>query len=178
VSPEQEQAWQQHRQAVARYSNWALSARVAVSTEDEAWNGRLHWRQVDDTYRIRFNAPTGQGAFQLDGDSDGVDMRLANGKILHDVDAETLLYNQLGWRLPLDSLRYWVTGLPAPGGGAELYFGTAGRLNSLLQFDWRIRYPDYRQTDGAMLPRKVYLENYELDLRLVIDRWELGAVVP
>lgn len=174
ASPEQAQAWQQHRQAVARYSDWALSARVTVSTEDDAWNGRLYWRQTADTYHIRFNAPTGQGAFQLDGDGEGVDMHLANGQILHDVDAETLLYRQLGWRLPLDSLRYWVTGLPVPDGEAELYFGVAGRLDGLLQSDWRVRYPAYRQADGAMLPRKVYLENYQLDVRLVIDRWELA----
>jgi len=56
-----------------------------------------------------------------------------------------------------------------------LAFDEAGRLARLQQSHWLIEYPAYARVDGLVLPRKVYLENDELSVRLVIDRWTLDA---
>jgi outer membrane lipoprotein LolB len=171
------QSWQAHRSSVARYQDWALSARIAVSTEDDAWSGQLKWHQAPQSYEIFFTAPFGQGAVQLAGDRRGVEMRAADGQVFFAPDAESLLYQQLGWRLPLAGLRYWVVGLPVPQDAAapapEMALDEAGRLASLKQAHWRISYPGYRQVEGVALPQKVFLENTELSVRLVIDRWQL-----
>jgi outer membrane lipoprotein LolB len=184
ISPEiQQQTWQQHRQAVAQYTDWSLTARIVINTEDEGWNGQLHWHQMPESYQIQFNAPFGQGAIQLDGGRQGVEMRVADGQIYTDVDAESLLYQRLGWRFPVKSLRYWVLGLPVPDrlldakwrqeAQPAMAFNALGRLASLEQAHWRIRYPGYRQVGDVVLPQKIYLENTELSVRLVIDRWDL-----
>jgi outer membrane lipoprotein LolB len=172
------QSWQTHRASVARYTDWALSARIAVSTEEDAWSGQLNWHQAPQSYQIFFNAPFGQGAVQLAGDSRGVEMRAADGQVFTAPDAESLLYEQLGWRLPLAGLRYWVVGLPVPQADSApapvLALDEAGRLASIKQAHWRISYPGYRQVGGVALPQKVFLENTELSVRLVIDRWQLN----
>ena len=83
-SPEQARAWQLHRQVVNQISNWTLTGRIVVNTEDDGWNGDLHWSQRIDGYGIQFSAPFGQGAFQLDGNATGVEMRFSDGKTFQD----------------------------------------------------------------------------------------------
>jgi outer membrane lipoprotein LolB len=173
-SPQQAQAWQQHRLLVNQITNWTLTGRIVVNTEDDAWNGDLHWSQRLDEYGIQFSAPFGQGAFQLDRSATGVEMRFADGKTFQAADAESLLVEQLGWHLPLNGFRYWVTGVPKPESVFVLSHRPDGRLDKLQQGQWLVSYPEYVTIGGVMMPRKVFLENHELSVRLVIDRWVLN----
>lgn len=170
------QLWQQHARAVRAQNDWTLSARITAHSEDDGWNGKLHWQQVADAYQISFNAPFGQGGLRLDGGPQQVELRTSDGQMMVATDAESLFYQQLGWRLPLHNLRYWVRGLPVPATHKMpvLAFDELGRLARLQQAHWQIEYPAYRQVGGLMLPRKVYLENTEFSVRLVIDRWGPG----
>ena len=171
--------WQQHASAVRAQADWVLDARIAAHNTDDGWSGKLHWQQGGDSYQLSFNAPFGQGGLQLDGGPQQVVMRTSDGQSFVAADAESLLYQQLGWRLPLNNLRYWVRGVPVPAGADAplLSFDESGRLSYLQQSSWQIEYPAYRQADGLMLPRKVYLENPELSVRLVIDRWGAGELL-
>ena len=104
-------------------------------------------------------------------------VRTSDGQVMSAADAESLLQQQMGWRLPLHNLRYWVRGIPVPATHKmpQLAFDETGRLARLRQAHWEISYPAYRQTNGLELPRKVFLENSEFNVRLVIDNWGLGA---
>ena len=168
------QLWRQHAQSVRAQTDWVLNARIVVSSEDDSWSGKLYWQQGKDHYQASFVAPFGQGGIQLEGKPGQVEMRTSDGHMMVAADAESLLYQQLGWQFPLGKLRYWVRGIPAPTSHnmPVLAFDEAGRLSRLRQADWRIDYPAYQQTEGQVLPRKVYLENTELSVRLVVDRWE------
>lgn len=183
-SAELERAWLQHRQAVAQITDWSLSGRIVVNTEDDGWNGELHWSQGSGEYRIQFSAPFGQGAFQLDGSAKGVEMRFSDGQAFQAADAESLLLQHLGWNLPLSGFRYWVSGLPqsqpqsqlqSPSASVPIY-NDDGQLASLQQGKWQITYPEYVAIGGVMMPRKVYLKNHELSVRLVIDSWTLNQL--
>jgi len=170
------QIWQQHVESVRAQPDWTLNARIAAHNVDDGWSGKLHWQQGVDTYRVSFNAPFGQGGLQLDGGPGQVEMRTSDGQIMVATDAESLLVQQFGWRLPLNSLRYWVRGVPVPKSETAplLAFNEAGQLSRMQQSRWQIEYPAYRQVGGLMLPRKVYLENEDMSVRLVIDLWELA----
>jgi len=169
-------SWQQHVRAVRAQVDWALNARIAAHNVDDGWSGKLYWQQGKDSYQVSFNAPFGQGGLQLKGGPQQVEMRTSDGQIMLAADAESLLLQQFGWRLPLNSLRYWVRGVPVPKSEAAplLAFNEKGQLSRMQQFQWQIEYPSYRQAGEIMLPRKVYLENKELSVRLVIDRWKLA----
>ncbi len=112
---ELDRLWQQHRQTLEQKNDWALTARIAGSTEDDGWSGKLSWQQqAGGNYQIHFQAPFGQGALQLLGGPEQVQMRTSDQQTIVADDAETLLFQQLGWRVPLKGLRYWVRGLPMP----------------------------------------------------------------
>lgn len=174
---ELDRLWQQHRQTLEQKNDWTLTARIAGSTEENGWNGKLSWQQIGGNYQIHFQAPFGQGAMQLQGDPNQVEMRTSDQQVIVADDAETLLFQQLGWRLPLKGLRYWVRGLPMPVATSAqtapvLAFDEVGRLVHLRQSQWQVNYEDYQRVDGLVLPKKVYLENHTVSLRLVIDRWQ------
>lgn len=171
------QIWQQHLESVRAQTDWTLTARIAAHNVDDGWSGKLYWQQGVDTYRVSFNAPFGQGGLQLNGGPQQVEMRTSDGQSRMAADAESLLLQQFGWRLPLNSLRYWVRGIPVPKSDTVplLAFNEAGQLNRMQQSRWQIEYPAYRKVGELMLPRKVYLENKDLSVRLVIDRWELAG---
>jgi outer membrane lipoprotein LolB len=172
---EAQRAWQVHQDQVAKVVEWRLAARLAINTEDEGWNGQLQWRQAPKDFHIAFSALFGQGALQLTGGERGVVLQMSDGQTRRAQTAEVLLYEQLGWRLPVEGLRYWVTGLPVPDQPSAVEYDTQGRLAQLRQADWSISYPDYRRIHGVDMPRKVFIENHRLSVRLVIDRWELNT---
>ncbi len=175
LTPQASAAWQRQQQSIAQLESWLLVARVVISSDDDAWNGKLWWQQGPDSYRIRFSAPFGHGNAELEGDAQGVTLRMVDGRTFHAADAETLMSQQLGWYLPLSGLRYWVTGVPEPLSRFDHYLDSSGQLTRLDQLQWEIRYPAYLRVDDLQLPRKVFMESDELSLRLVIDRW--GPIV-
>ncbi len=175
-SPHIAQLWQEQQQFVHEHPQWTLQARITAHSEDDGWNGKLYWRQQRDGYQLRLTAPFGQGGLQLDGGLRHVVMRTSDGRSFEAPDAEALLSQHMGWELPLDNLRYWVRGVPAPGDDApQLSLDDSGRISRLSQGDWQIDYPAYRKVKGKkLLPRKVFLENDDFSVRLVIDRWQLA----
>ncbi|MDT8383822.1 MAG: lipoprotein insertase outer membrane protein LolB [Gammaproteobacteria bacterium] len=177
---ELDRLWQQHRQTLQHKDDWALTARIAGSTEEDGWSGKLSWQQSGENYQIHFQAPFGQGAAQLLGGPERVEMRTSDEQVIIAEDAESLLYQQLGWRLPLKGLRYWVLGLPMPDTQSTddeplLVLDQAGHLSRLQQSHWQVKYEAYRRVGEVDLPQKIYLQNHALNLRLVIDHWRLNG---
>lgn len=166
--------WIEHQQRVKNIGDWTLAGRIAVKTEDDGWNGDLNWLQQQSDYLIQFSAPFGQGAFQLNRRNSDVEMRFSDGQLFRAPDAETLLFQQLGWHLPLSELRYWVTGVPQPQSDARLSHNQYGQLAELNQGQWKVSYPDYFAVDKVMMPRKIVVKNHQLSVRLVIDKWSFG----
>ena len=172
---ERAQAWQSHRDLVAGLEEWALMGRIAISTDEGSWSGKLRWRQAEKRFLMAFELPMGIGAARLRNESGGVVMQVSNGKVFTAPDVESLLQQFIGMRLPVAGLRYWVTGVPQPGTPSTLEYDRAGRLARLQQAGWDIRYSRYVSEQGVDLPQKVLIESQLLNVRLLIDRWQVQA---
>ena len=81
------------------------------------------------------------------------------------------LTNRLGFDPPIDSLRYWVLGVPEPGHPAQESLDSQQRLATLEQDGWQILYTDYMSVSGEWLPAKLTLQRLGVRLRLVVDGW-------
>lgn len=167
---------------MAEVRQWELSARISITRGEEGWHAALQWREQNGQYRLQVSGPLGQGAFELTGSAGRVVLRDAQGRTLAAPDAESLLLQAIGWQLPVDGLRFWVRGLPAPApaGEARAVRDTAGRLVRLAQDGWDIRYDRYRLQDGYAWPGRLKLARNDITVRLVIDSWrpDLPAGVP
>lgn len=173
LSPEQQ--WQRHRQQLSALAEaWHLSGRIAIQTADEGGSASIDWRQVGENYSIRIIGPIGTGSLLLEGDHRQVSLQTQEGRA-HSDDPEGILYEQLGWRIPIRALRYWVMGLPAPGAVDQQLLGEEGVLLELEQAGWRIRFSDYIRYDGTLLPERIFVDNHRAKVRLAIREWELGS---
>jgi len=167
-------ALKQRSESLGALQDWQIDGRISLTTDDEAWSGKLYWMQRRGSYQINFNAPSGQGALQLLGDEYGVELRLANGESYTARDTDTLLREQAGWELPIGSLWYWIRGLPDPGLPQSVQVDTEGLVQRLEQNDWVIEYDRYQQYQGYQFPRKIVVESEDMKVRLIVSRWNVS----
>jgi len=171
-----EQAWADHQGQLQALEQWRIRGRMALSTPDDSWQADLLWSQQQRDFRIQLIAPLGQGSLVLQGSAAGAELRSsAEPEPVRAPDAEALLYRATGWRMPVESLRYWVRGLPAPGGAPQVQLDPQGRLQSLRQFGWQVEFRRYRQVGAWALPDKMFLRRNDLRLRLLIRDWGMAG---
>lgn len=157
-------------QPSAKPAGFQITGRVAVQYDGQAFSGGLRWRHTVAADEVLLSSPLGQGVAQIVRDESGVTLvNAADQQTYHAQDAEELTEGVLGWRLPLAGMAYWVRGKPAPGTNQPRY--EAGQLVRLDQDGWQIDYSGYSQISGEQLPRKIFLQRGDLDIRLVIDEW-------
>ncbi|MFL6713721.1 MAG: lipoprotein insertase outer membrane protein LolB [Sulfurifustis sp.] len=176
-----ETEWAARREALLRLDAWELRGRVALRTPQEGVQGSLHWSLAPQEQRVDLAGPFGGGRVRLSVGPDGAELRDANNKVYRDASVEALLARVTGWRLPLAGLRYWVVGVPAPDAPARIELDEWGRLQSLAQLGWTIRFIDYVREGAYELPRRVFIESDAregpdpaAEARLVIDQWSVA----
>lgn len=153
--------------AIADQTDWSLAGRIAVSDGRDGGSGRIEWRQHGDDFDIRLSAPVSRQSWRLSR-SDGI-ARLEglDGGPRQGNDAQALLHAATGWLIPVDALAAWARGARADG-SAELSFAADGLPATLEQQGWRV---DYRAWDTQGRPLKVFAENDQARVRLVVERW-------
>lgn len=166
--------WQARQEVLEGLRDWRFTGRVGVTKGDDAWSGTVRWAQSDGYYDIVLTSPFGQGGVRLSGSPAYSELHLSDEEVLVDKDAEALLYRQFGWQLPVSGLQYWLLGLPSPEGHGKMTLDEEGRLEKLRQAGWEVDFRRYVRVNGMELPRKLYVSHPQLQVRLVVDRWELG----
>lgn len=162
-----------HAARVAAVRDWQLAGRVAIQREDQGFSAGLRWRQQGDAYDLRVMAPLNGGTFALFGDAGKVVMVTPKGERYEAAEATALMHQHLGWSIALDGTRYWIRGLPRPGAAVtQPLTDSRGRYTDFAQDGWRISILDYVDHAGASLPRRLFMANDELEVRLAITRWE------
>ncbi|NOZ53935.1 MAG: outer membrane lipoprotein LolB [Gammaproteobacteria bacterium] len=166
-------ALERRSESLAEIQNWQIDGRISVTTDDEAWSGKLYWQQNANDYQINFSAPSGQGALQLLSGEWGVELRLANGGLYTATDTDTLLREQIGWDLPISGLWYWIRGLPNPDMAQSMRLNEQGLIRTLEQGEWSIQYDRYQQYQGYQFPRKIFIESEDMSVRLIVSQWNV-----
>ena len=164
--------WSERKALITAMENWSLRGRVGVTLPNDGGKGRLTWKQNEDVLEMTFRGPFGAGGFQVRGTLDNLELKTKAGDTYLSADPEADLARELGWRVPLRSLGYWVRGIPDPHyPKARVSVDDQGLLRELRQSDWDIVYDTYRAHQGLNLPRKVVLSTEGVTLKLVADRW-------
>ncbi len=174
-----ERLWDSRHVQLSELVGWQLKGRVAVKSIEDSWSANMSWRQQAETFDIRFSSMLGQRLAQLKGDTLMSSLYLPNDRMISAANVSDLLDEELGWSVPMDGLRYWLVGLPAPAlaSAEKLNMGLdeLGRLQWLEQAGWRIEYQRYRSAGALEVPKKMVLTRNDLRVRFVIDRWQAVA---
>jgi outer membrane lipoprotein LolB len=166
-SDKAEQAWQQRRQAIEKIDRFTVEARISAGLTKR---GQLIWRQRPDAFDMRVAGPFGVGAASINGRGNSIEIRTAK-RTFTTTDPERDLQERLGWTFPLEHLRYWVLGVPAPGSDADVEYDNEGRLTTLEQDDWTLEVDEYQDAGELELPRKFEVANDDVRIKVVVDRW-------
>ncbi len=145
-------AWALRQQQLGSVQGFQLNGRVAV--KGGGLSGALRWQQEGAHFSLRIAGPFGAGALSMQGTAEQVAIK---GKDIDIVTTEPqlVLAQRTGWRLPLDSLRWWVLGLPDPQSEADVVLDADGRALQMQQAGWTLRYSDYRSDSTPALPGRI-----------------------
>ncbi len=171
--------WGQHRDRVESLNDWQFEGRAAIRSGISGGSVRVDWTQVGDVTALRLNGPFDSGTLALTGTVSHMLITDGRGNSRMSETPIELLEEQTGWRVPLDRLPRWVRGLPSgnlaqlPPGGFRL--DAQGRLVYLQEQEWQIEYDRYQSVSGYALPHFIELENPDIRIRMIVDRWKLKA---
>ena len=164
--------WREHKQQLSSLDGWQIDGKIGIRAPKDSGSGTLFWLQRQDYYDIRLSGPLGRGAARLTGRPGQVSLEVANQGRYEAPTPEALLEEQMGWKLPVSHLTWWVRGLPAPDSKSRLTLDADSRLSNLEQDDWQIEYLSYAQQNGYWLPERIKLHGSNLDVTLVIKQWQ------
>lgn len=165
-------AQDQREQQLMAISDWSLQGRLALSGPSDSGSGSLDWQQKGVDYRFTMQAPVTGKTWTLSGNGQYAELTGLQAQPVKAGDASTLLNRELGWKVPVVELAYWVRGLRAAG-PADVVFRPDGLPAEFRQDGWLIEYREYDETREPALPRRIFASNGEYKVRLAIQRWDL-----
>ncbi len=159
--------------ALAGDPPFELSGRLAIRHDEQAISANLRWRYDGRDEQMVISAPLGAGSVEIERDATGATLR-AGGRVERAASAEALMRGALGFALPLDGLRYWVRGQPGPDDIAvRIVRDALGRIESFHESGWDITIPVFSPSPLDALPRRIDIASAQLQVRLVIDQWQV-----
>jgi outer membrane lipoprotein LolB len=181
---DREVEWQSRQAALRHLVAWELRGRLALRTDEEGANASVRWKHEGDRNQVDLAGPFGGGRVRVTQDVNGAELRDAGGKIYRDAMLGDLLARVTGWRLPIESLRYWIVGLPEPNAAQRRTLDAWGRLQTLAQSGWEVQFLEYTTQGAFEVPRRLFIKRANsagddrlIEARFVIDSWTIGESV-
>jgi outer membrane lipoprotein LolB len=144
--------WEQRRQVLEDITSWEFTGSINVRDSNDSQSSRIRWRQNNEAYTINLWGTFNVGATQIDGRPGEVSISQQGRDPVNTDSPEELLYQELGYELPVTELNYWIKGIPAPGLRADMQFGDNDQLMQFFQAGWQINYMAYTNFGTETLP--------------------------
>ncbi|UOA09337.1 lipoprotein insertase outer membrane protein LolB [Methylobacter sp. S3L5C] len=157
------------REHLYKLERWSFEGRLALTGKNDNWQANINWSHRPDDEEIKLSGPLGQGATVIKFTGDLVTIDRGDGKAQSSTRPEAFINQQLGMFVPVNSLRYWVIGLPEP---SSAFVQTA---TGFRQAGWLIEYKQMQAVDNQSMPCKITVTNEQVKLKLVIDQWVLNV---
>ena len=171
ATPAPSQPWEVRRSALQQRDRFDLSGRIAVAAAQEGFNAKLRWKQQGGRSNLALDGPLGVGGVRITADGGNLNVINAHGDPLDSDAARREINTRLGFEPPLQSLRFWVQGVPDPAHPADEVLDDNQRLATLRQDGWQIDYPKYTTVAGQWLPSLITLKRDNVRVRLLVDGW-------
>ncbi len=152
--------------------SWGLNGRLAIRYGGEAATAAFRWRQTGESSVLELSGPFGTGGVRATLDRQGLALEDARGGRLEGEAARQWLEQSVGGPVPLEHLRWWLMGRPAPGLESVADDFPAGV--AFRQAGWGVTAERFEPWAGESLPMRLKLAGPGGELRLVVSRWEPG----
>lgn len=153
--------------------HFTLLGRVAVTDGEHSHAVRVDWRHAPEHDTILISTPFGQGLARLTRDASGALLETADDERHRAADLDSLSARLFGRALPLSGMPRWVLGARADGNPPR-ELDEYGRARVIREDGWQVEFAQYESQSADALPIALRLSRAPLELRLRVDRWELG----
>lgn len=168
--------WAQRSWSLSQFDHWQLSGKLAVRQPSDSGTAVInHWEQQGEQYDLALSSAfLGMGSTRLLGMPGFLELQLPNGDTYQSSEPETLVLATTGWQLPIDSLTWWIRGLPSPAGHFRLLFDDQQQLAIIYQNGWEIRFDRWQPfvEDLPQLPARITALKDDKRVRVVISDWQ------
>jgi outer membrane lipoprotein LolB len=153
-------------------NHWQLKARVAIKTPKENVTASLNWQKNERLFDFLISGSFGVTIAHLVQEKDQATLEIPDNEKLYHRDAEMLLHRTLGWEFPIDSLSYWVKGLPSGKQGEKIERDESGKLTKITLGQWQILFSKYRLYQGYSLPKMIKVSHPDISMKVVTKKWQ------
>ncbi len=164
---------EQRKAETKTISSWEIRGALAAKNKAKGWSASMNWIQNGpSSYQIRLMGPLGAGTVLISKNGDIISLQDGPKKITSS-NADQLLLQQTGIKLPVTNLYYWVRGLPAPGKVSGEQRDQYNHLVQLKQSGYAIDFAKYTRIKGADLPGYLRLEGNGVMIKVIIKNWRV-----
>jgi outer membrane lipoprotein LolB len=163
--------WPARKAQLQARAQYIAQGRIGVAAGADGFNGRLRWVQEGMRSTVSLDGPLGIGGVRIVNDAGALTLTTASGEALDSQAAHDELVRRMGFEPPLNSLRYWLQGVPDPASPSTETPDAQGYLGSLVQSDWTVTFTGYMQTPEGALPQKLTVARANVRVRLIIESW-------
>lgn len=165
----------ERQRVLAAMEVWSATGRIALSSPSEGFSAAMDWRQVRADYDVELTALLGQRALRITQQGRQAMLEARGRPGVMGSNAEQLLLKELGVRVPLSQMAYWIKGLP--GSQGKPGYDDAGRLQQLSYIDadgtqWVADFKRYQRVKELELPALIDIKGQEYSIRLLIKNWK------
>jgi outer membrane lipoprotein LolB len=171
IGPGADAPWPEQRAALEKLDRYGLDGRVAVAANGQGFSASLRYTQLAQRTRFSLEGPLGIGGLRAEVEGDRLQVATSRGDRLDGPDARAELERRLGFALPLDELRWWLLGIPAPG-EAAINAADDGEIRDFTQAGWRVTVNSRVPGLGFSLPHRLTAEREGARLKLLVERWQ------
>jgi len=168
--------WATRSLQLSRFNHWELAGKLAVRQPSDSGTAIINrWQQQGEHYQLALSSSfLGMGSTHLSGQPGYLELTLTNGDTYRSAEPENLVLAATGWQLPVNSLSWWVRGLPAPEGHYRLLYDDQQQLAMIEQGGWEIRYDRWQHfiEDLPLLPARITALKDSKRVRIVITDWQ------
>jgi outer membrane lipoprotein LolB len=173
AAPEQVAAgWPARRAQLQTREQFTAQGRIGVVAGSDGFNGRVRWLQDGARSTVSLDGPLGVAGVRIVNDAGSLTLTTPSGQALDSQAAHDELVRRMGFEPPLNSLRYWVQGVPDPATASTETADAQGYLGSLAQAGWTVTFGAYMQTAAGALPQKLTVARGTVRVKLIIDSWQ------
>jgi outer membrane lipoprotein LolB len=171
VGPGADAPWSEQRAALEKLERYSLAGKVAVAANGQGFSASMRYAQQSQRADLALDGPLGIGGLRVALRGEELEVTNSRGEALDGEAARAELERRLGFELPLDELRWWLLGLPAPGPSMPDAAPGTGELRGFTQNGWRVSINTRAPALGFSLPQRLTAERDGARLKLFVERW-------
>jgi len=172
VGPGADAPWPEQRAALEKLERYGLTGRVAVAAQGQGFSASLRYSQEPRRSNLALDGPLGIGGLRVDIEGEEITIATSRGEKLGGEAARGELERRLGFELPLNELRWWLLGLPAPGESSINQDASNGEIRDFTQNGWHVSINARAAGLGFALPQRLTAEREGARLKLLVENWQ------